>query len=185
MISYQIYMYDAQTTVAWYHVFRSIRRWYHGISVTWIYTNHIKRYAKTNLWYDISDINDGKSVIKIILVLTYYKDMITFNAFSCLVCCYLKWTMGSVHFNCSNGNANVILNPYGKCQNYVYIRFATVREKSGKFQSFSESWKSQGILLQVREFHNLLSKSGNFVCGPYRCICFHSLANDIWTRTKS
>ena len=39
-------------------------------------------------------------------------------------------------------------------------RVTTVREKSGKFQSFSESGKSQGILLQVRELCNLLSKSG-------------------------
>ena len=42
----------------------------------------------------------------------------------------------------------------------TYSWVATVREKSGKFQSFSESGKSQGVWLQVREFCNLLSKSG-------------------------
>ena len=34
------------------------------------------------------------------------------------------------------------------------------QEKKGKFQSSSESVESEGILLQVREFCNLLSKSG-------------------------
>ena len=72
------------------------------------------------------------------------------------------------------------------CHNF--IRVATVREKSGNFKSFSEAGKSQGISLQVREFCNLLSKSGNskgISCVVHLMHNFHRLVNDIWTRTKS
>ena len=66
------------------------------------------------------------------------------------------------------------------------VRVTTVREKSGKFQSFSKSGKSQGIFLQVREFCNLLPKSGKsqgilFVV-PID-VYFLVIRNDISTRT--
>ena len=67
-------------------------------------------------------------------------------------------------------------------------RVATVREKSGKFQSFSASGKSQGILLQVREFVICYKSQGKVRKFHLCCLSthiFHHLANDIWTRTKS
>ena len=63
-----------------------------------------------------------------------------------------------------------------------YYRVAMVREKSGKIQSFSESGKSQGILMQVSEFCNLLSKSGKvreFRLCSLSIHIFHRLANEI------
>ena len=60
-------------------------------------------------------------------------------------------------------------------------RVATVREKSGKFKSLSESGKSQGILLQVRDFAiKVREKSGNFVCGPYQGIIIPSAQRSCW-----
>ena len=60
----------------------------------------------------------------------------------------------------------------------TYHRVATAREKSGKFQSLSESGKSLAILVQVRKFCNLLSsKSGksqeiSLVVSSYQYIFF-------------
>ena len=61
--------------------------------------------------------------------------------------------------------------------------------RSGKSPGISNlSGKSEGISLQVREFCNLLSKSGNNQGIRVWSIWmhdFHRLMNDIWTRTKS